>query len=40
MCEIKITYKDPETLKYSVKLPLDDEKFISLQEQDLKTWEL
>ena len=36
VCEIKITYDNTENLEYSVELPLDDEKFISLQEQDLK----
>ena len=40
MCEIQITYDNPENSELSVKLPLEDEKFISLQEQDLKTWEL
>ena len=30
----------PKNLELSVELPLDDEKFISLQEQDPKIWEL
>ena len=40
MCEIQITYDNPENLELSVKLPLEDKKFISLQENDLKIWEL
>ena len=40
MCEIKITYGNPENLEFSIELPLDDEKFISLWDQDLKIWEL
>ena len=32
ICEIQITYDNPENLELSVKLPLDDEKFVSLQE--------
>ena len=39
ICEIQITYDNPNNLELSVKLPLDDEKFISLQEQDLKIWD-
>ena len=39
VCEIKITYDNPKNLEFSVELPLDDEKFISLQEQDPKIWE-
>ena len=40
MCEKQITYINEENLKISVELPLDDAKFISLQEQDLNIWEL
>ena len=36
MCEIQITYDNEENLEFSVKLPLDDRKFISLQEQNQK----
>ena len=31
-CEIQITYDNPENWNYWVELPLEDEKFISLQE--------
>ena len=34
VCEIQITYDNPETSELSVKLPLEDEKFVSLQEKD------
>ena len=40
VCEIQITYDNPKNSELSVELPLEDEKFISLQEQDLKIWEL
>ena len=40
MCEIQIPYDNAENLEFSIQLPLDDEKFISLQEQDLKIQEL
>ena len=40
MCEIQITYDNEENSKFLVELPLDDIKFVSLQEQDLKIWEL
>ena len=36
MCEIQITYNNEENSELSVELPLNDGKFISLQEQDLK----
>ena len=36
MCEMKITYDNPKNLEFSVELPIDDEKFVSLQEKDLK----
>ena len=34
VCEIQITYDNPEIFKLSVELPLDNEKFKSLQEND------
>ena len=40
MCEIKMTYDNPKNLKFSVELPLGDEKLISLQEQYPNIWEL
>ena len=40
VCEIQITYDNPKNSELSVELPLEDEKFISLQEQDPKIWEL
>ena len=40
ICEIHITYDNPKNLELSVKLPLDDEKFISLQDNDPKIWDL
>ena len=40
ICEIQITYDNPKNSELSVELPLEDEKFISLQNQDLKIWEL
>ena len=40
MCEIQITYNNEENSEFSVELTLDDEKFVSLQEQDLKIQEL
>ena len=40
VCEIQITYDNDKDLEFSVELPLDDAKFIFLQEQDLKIWEL
>ena len=36
MCEIQITYDNDENSEFSVELPLDDRKFIFLQEQDPK----
>ena len=30
----------PKNSELSVKLPLDDDKFISLQDQDPKIWDL
>ena len=40
VCEIQITYDNPKNLELSVELPLEDDKFISLQENDLKIQEL
>ena len=40
VCEIQMTYDNPKNLELSVKLPLEDEKFVSLQEHDLKIWDL
>ena len=40
ICEIQITYDNPENSEFSVELPLDDEKFASLQKQDPKIWDL
>ena len=36
LCEIQITYDNPENLELSVELPLEDDKFTSLQENDPK----
>ena len=36
VCEIQITYDNDENSEFSVELPLDDSKFVSLQEQDPK----
>ena len=40
LCEIQITYDNPENLELSFELTLDDEKFASLQGNDLKIWDL
>ena len=40
VCEIQITYDNEEDSKFLVELPLDDIKFVLLQEQDLEIWEL
>ena len=40
VCEIQITYDNPKNSELSVELPLEDEKFASLQENDLKIWDL
>ena len=40
VCEIQITYDNDEHLEFSAELPVDDGKFVSLQEQDLKIQEL
>ena len=36
ICEINITYDNSENLEFSVKLPLSNEEFSSLQENDSK----
>ena len=36
VCEINLTYDDSENLEFSVKLPLSDDKFSCLQENDSK----
>ena len=38
--EIQITYDNPKNLELSVELPLEDDKFASLQENDPKIWDL
>ena len=40
VCEIQIIYDNPKNLELSVELPLEDDKFISLQENDPKIQEL
>ena len=40
VCEIQITYDNPKNLKISVKLPLEDNKFASLQGNDPKIRDL
>ena len=40
VCEIQIMYDNPENLEFLVELPLEEEKFVSLQEQDPKIQEL
>ena len=40
VCEIQITYDNSENSELSVKLPLEDDKFTSLQENDSKIWDL
>ena len=40
VCEIQITYDNPENSELSVELPLEDDKFTSLQENDQKIWDL
>ena len=40
VCEIQITYDNPDNLELSVELPLEDDKFVSLQQQDPKIREL
>ena len=40
VCEIQITYDNPKNLELSVELPLEVDKFTSLQENDPKIWDL
>ena len=40
VCEIQITYDNPENLEFSVELPLEVGTFASLQGNDLKIWDL
>ena len=40
VCEIQITYDNPKNSELSVELPLEDDKFTSLQENDPKIWDL
>ena len=40
VCEIQITYDNPENSECSVELPLEDDKCASLQGNDLKFWDL
>ena len=40
VCEIQITYDNPENSELSVEFPLEDDKFTSQQENDLKIWDL
>ena len=40
VCEIQIMYDNPNNSELSVEFPLEDDKFISLQQQDLNIWEL
>ena len=40
VCEIQITYDNPENSELSVELPLEDDKFASLQENDPKIQDL
>ena len=38
--EIQITYDNPKNSEFSVELPLEDDKFSSLQGNDPKIWDL
>ena len=40
VCEIQISCNNAENLEFSIELPLDDKKFISLQEQETKIQKL
>ena len=40
MCEIQITYDNEENSEFLVEVPLEDTKFVPLQKQDPKIWEL
>ena len=38
--EIQIMYNNPENSELLVELPLEDDKYVSLQENDPKIWDL
>ena len=38
--QIQITYDNPKNSEFSVELPLEDDKFASLQGNDPKIWDL
>ena len=40
VCEIQITYDNPKNSEFSVELPLEDDKFASLQGNDPKIRDL
>ena len=40
VCDIQVTYNNPKNSELSVELPLEDENFASLQENDPKIWDL
>ena len=40
VCEIQITYDNPENSELSVELQLEDDRFASLQENNPKIWDL
>ena len=40
VCEIQIMYDNPGNLEFSVELPLEDNKFASLEENNPKIWDL
>ena len=40
VCEIQITYNNPKNSEFSVELPLEDDKFASLQGNDPKIQDL
>ena len=40
ICEINITYANPENSQFSIQLSLSSEKFAWLQEKDMKIWQL
>ena len=40
VCEIQITYNNPNNSEFSVELSLEDDKFASLQENNPKIWDL
>ena len=40
VCKIQITYNNPKNSELLVELPLEDDKFASLQENNPKIWDL